>query len=110
LGKLKQGIYNNSVDPIANIAEFDDCEGLTLEEINAFYGFDSNGEPLDSFNADLENSEEEDLEDSDDEDDPNNEDFEQGLLDGDEDIDDTGSDPISLGHDFDTEVSLYLFL
>ena len=34
MGELQHGTYN------------DECEGLTQEEINAFYGFGKDGEPI----------------------------------------------------------------
>lgn len=35
MGQLKDGVYN-----------YDECEGLTEDEINAFYGFEEGGEPF----------------------------------------------------------------
>jgi hypothetical protein len=101
LGKLEQGVYNNSADPISDTTEFDDCDGLTPEEINGFYGFDSNGEPLDSSDAESDSIQE---------DDADSDGFDQSA--SDEDEPGTESDPLPLedvltrGHDFDTEVSL----
>lgn len=37
MGELQHGVYNYD----------DECEGLTEEEINAFYGFAEDGESLD---------------------------------------------------------------
>ena len=58
IGELKHGVYR------------DECDDLTEAEINAFFGFEVNGEPMESDDPDSDNSLEEGQE-SDEEDNDN---------------------------------------
>lgn len=70
LGQLKHGVY-----------AYDECEGLSEDEINAFYGFGDNGEPFQEEEEGFQSSDEEDSggqdvgssEGTDDEEDPDDE-------------------------------------
>jgi hypothetical protein len=91
MGELQHGVYD------------DECEGLTIDEINAFYDFDHNGDPV-VIGEDPDQSDRSDNEEDADE----NEDSDEEHL----DINNTAlkepgtEDTMQLDHDFDTEVCL----
>lgn len=83
MGELQHGTYN------------DECEGLTLEEVNSFYSFGKDGEPQADEDSDQSNEEQEG---SDNESEADMELDEPGLGSG---------DVIDLEHDFDMEVCFF---
>ena len=84
LGELQHGTYN------------DECDGLTLEEVNSFYDFGEDGEPQFDNDEDPDQLDEEREEDSGDN-------YEEGEVDM--ELDEPGSrDVIDPDHDFDMEV------
>lgn len=81
MGELQHGTYD------------DECEGLTLEEVNGFYGFGEDGEPQ----ADEDSNQSNEGQESSDEE-----------SEADIELESRSGDVIDLEHDFDMEVCFFI--